>query len=137
MNMMLIASAMLAVVSFKDAAKIKSWDAWSDHMAKVAITNVLQKEKPCVTWRKLNALDVGSYFIYHPYHPNPDSSYVESALANPQIVGVHWHQFSDQATSGRFDGEYLQVGWTDVCDSPYEETVKALRQIDIYATRGK
>ena len=63
--------------------------------------------------------------------------YVESALANPQIVGVHWHQFSDQATSGRFDGEYLQVGWTDICDRPYAEAVNALREIDIYATRGK
>ena len=59
--------------------------------------------------------------------------YVESALANPQIVGVHWHQFSDQATSGRFDGEHFQVGWTDICDRPYEETVTALRAIDIYA----
>lgn len=37
--------------------------------------------------------------------------------------------------SGRFDGEWLQVGWTDVCDCPYEETVEALRSIDIYATR--
>lgn len=64
-------------------------------------------------------------------------AYVESALANPQIVGAHWHQFSDQATSGRFDGECMQVGWTDVCDRPYEETVEALRSIDIYATRMK
>ena len=63
--------------------------------------------------------------------------YVGSALANPQIVGVHWHQFSDQATSGRFDGEHFQVGWTDICDRPYAETVEALRSIDIYATRGK
>ena len=63
--------------------------------------------------------------------------YVESALANPQIVGVHWHQFSDQATSGRFDGEYFQVGWTDICDRPYKETVEALRAIDIYGTRAK
>ena len=63
--------------------------------------------------------------------------YVDSALANPQIVGVHWHQFSDQATSGRFDGEYFQVGWTDICDRPYGETVAALRAIDIYAARGK
>ena len=55
--------------------------------------------------------------------------YVESALGNPQVVGVHWHQFSDQATSGRFDGEYFQVGWTDVCDRPYPETVKALREV--------
>ena len=63
-------------------------------------------------------------------------AYVESALANPLVVGVHWHQFSDQATSGRFDGEYLQVGWTDICDRPYEETVETLRSIDIYGTRA-
>ena len=40
--------------------------------------------------------------------------YVRGALAHPNLVGVHWHQFSDQATSGRFDGENMQVGWTDV-----------------------
>lgn len=55
--------------------------------------------------------------------------YVESALDNPQIVGVHWHQFSDQATTGRFDGEYLQVGLTDVCDRPYEEMRTVLREV--------
>ena len=63
--------------------------------------------------------------------------YVEDALGNPQVVGVHWHQFSDQATSGRFDGECMQVGWTDVCDRPYRETVEALRSIDIYGGRLK
>ena len=66
-------------------------------------------------------------------------AYVRSALANPQIVGVHWHQFADQATSGRFDGEYLQVGWTDICDTPYPETIKAVRDVGyaIYGARGK
>ena len=64
-------------------------------------------------------------------------AYVDSALVNPQIVGVHWHQYSDQATSGRFDGEHFQVGWTDICDRPYREAVKALRQIDLYGTRSK
>ena len=65
--------------------------------------------------------------------------YVRSALGNPQIVGTHWHQFSDQATSGRFDGEYFQVGWTDICDTPYAETVKALRELgdELYALRAK
>ena len=57
------------------------------------------------------------------------TAYVRSALANPQIVGVHWHQFADQATSGRFDGEYLQVGWTDICDTPYPETIDAVRKL--------
>ena len=56
-------------------------------------------------------------------------AYVRSALDNPQIVGVHWHQFADQATTGRFDGEYLQVGWTDICDTPYPEAVAAVREL--------
>lgn len=55
--------------------------------------------------------------------------YVESALRRSNIIGVHWHQFSDQPASGRFDGENLQVGLTDICDSPYPETVEALRNI--------
>ena len=55
--------------------------------------------------------------------------YVESALQHPNVIGVHWHQFSDQATTGRFDGENLQVGFTDVCDTPYPETVAALRKV--------
>ena len=39
-----IIAAVLAVVSFKDAAKIKSWDAWSDHKAPVAWTEIV---RPC------------------------------------------------------------------------------------------
>ena len=64
--------------------------------------------------------------------------YVRSALEHPQFVGVHWHQFSDQATSGRFDGENMQVGWTDVCDTPYWETIEGIRKIgyDLYPVRA-
>ena len=42
------------IVSFKDAAKIKSWDAWDDHKAPEP-----PKERRCVTREKLNALDPG------------------------------------------------------------------------------
>ncbi len=55
--------------------------------------------------------------------------YVESALRHPQVIGVHWHQYSDQATTGRFDGEDFQVGFTTVCDTPYPKTVAALRKV--------
>lgn len=55
--------------------------------------------------------------------------YVESGLRHPNIIGVHWHQFSDQATTARFCGENFQVGFTDVCDTPYQETVDAARDI--------
>ena len=66
-------------------------------------------------------------------------AYVESALDNPLIVGVHWHQFSDQATTGRFDGEYLQVGLTDVCDRPYPIMRAALREVgaELYERRSR
>jgi len=55
--------------------------------------------------------------------------YVESALRHPNIIGTHWHQFSDQATTGRFDGENFQVGFTDVCDKPYPETIEKIREV--------
>ena len=63
--------------------------------------------------------------------------YVRDALTMPQVVGCHWHQFSDEASSGRFDGEYLTVGLTDICDTPYPEMVKALREVggNLYETR--
>ena len=58
-SLVCMAFAATGVVSFKDANKIRSWDAWNDHKAQVAVTNVLQKEKECVTWRRLNGLDFG------------------------------------------------------------------------------
>lgn len=56
-------------------------------------------------------------------------NYVESALRHPNVIGTHWHQYSDQATTGRFDGENFQVGFTDICDTPYWETVDKIREI--------
>ncbi len=44
------------VVSFKDAAKIKSRDAWNDHQKKAKPKSILQKERRCVTWEALNRL---------------------------------------------------------------------------------
>lgn len=56
------------------------------------------------------------------------AEYVESALRHPNIIGTHWHQFSDQATTGRFDGENFQVGFTDICDTPYPEMIAKIRE---------
>jgi len=55
--------------------------------------------------------------------------YVTSALQHPNIIGTHWHQFADQATTGRFDGENFQVGMVDICDRPYPETIKGIRNV--------
>ena len=65
-------------------------------------------------------------------------AYVRSALEHPNIVGTHWHQFSDQATTGRFDGENFNVGFTDICDNPYYETINGIRRVgyDMYTIRA-
>lgn len=55
--------------------------------------------------------------------------YVTSALHHPNVVGVHWHQFGDQATTGRFDGENFQVGFVDCCGTPYPETIAGIREV--------
>ena len=55
--------------------------------------------------------------------------YLESALRNPNIVGTHWHQYADDVTTGRFDGENFQNGWVDICDNPYPETISAVRWV--------
>jgi len=55
--------------------------------------------------------------------------YVTSALKNPAIVGAHWFQCYDESTTGRFDGENYQIGFLDICDTPYFETIAAVREI--------
>lgn len=55
--------------------------------------------------------------------------YVQGALRNPLIVGTHWFQFGDQATTGRGDGENYQIGFLDIGDTPYPEIVAAARAL--------
>ncbi len=54
-------------------------------------------------------------------------NYVESALRNPQVVGAHWFKMYDEPVTGRGDGENYQIGFLDVCDQPYPETIEASR----------
>ena len=60
---------------------------------------------------------------------NAYKNYVTGALKNPQIVGTHWFQYSDQATTGRGDGENYQIGFLDIVDTPYAETIRACREV--------
>ena len=65
--------------------------------------------------------------------------YVRSALGIRQIVGTHWFEFGDEAVTGRGDGENYQIGFVDVCDTPYAETIAASREIgrQLYELRCK
>ncbi|MEM9259091.1 MAG: beta-agarase, partial [Bacteroidota bacterium] len=54
--------------------------------------------------------------------------YIQGALRNRQLVGAHWFQYTDQAMTGREDGENYNVGLVDIADTPYPELVKAVRE---------
>jgi len=72
------------------------------------------------------ALDRG---MFHTGLRKTLDSYVRGALRNPHIVGTHWFQYKDQATTGRGDGENYQIGFIDICDRPYPEIVNAAREV--------
>ncbi len=56
--------------------------------------------------------------------------YVRGALANPTLVGCHWFQYRDEPTTGRvWDGENYQIGLVDIADTPYSETIRAVRDV--------
>ena len=65
-------------------------------------------------------------------------AFLQSALGNPQIVGAHWFQLFDQAATGRGDEENFQIGFLDVCDTPYPEMIQASREFshDLYRSRN-
>lgn len=54
--------------------------------------------------------------------------YVENAAAHPAVIGTHWFQWIDQASTGRFDGENYNIGFIDITDRPYPEMIKASRE---------
>ena len=55
--------------------------------------------------------------------------FVEGALRNPQMIGVHWFQYRDEPTAGRGDGENYQCGFVTETDTPYPEIIGASRTI--------
>jgi hypothetical protein len=57
-------------------------------------------------------------------------AYVEGCLAHPQFVGCGWFKFRDECTTGRpLDAENYQIGFLDICDTPYPETIAACRDV--------
>jgi len=58
------------------------------------------------------------------------TTYVRGALQHPQIVGTHWFQYQDEPTTGRvYDEENYQIGFVDIADTPYAETIAASRAV--------
>ena len=56
--------------------------------------------------------------------------YVLGVLAHPQFVGCHWFQYQDEPVTARgYDKENMQIGFLDVCDTPYPEIIEASRAV--------
>jgi hypothetical protein len=56
--------------------------------------------------------------------------YVLGAVRHPQFVGTHWFQWMDEPTTGRvYDEENYQIGFVDIADTPYRETIAASREM--------
>ncbi len=67
--------------------------------------------------------------------------YVRGALRHPQFVGTHWFKYRDEPTTGRpLDEENYQIGLVDIADTPYPETIEAVREVGYgmygYRARG-
>jgi len=64
--------------------------------------------------------------------------FVRGALQHPLVVGTHWFQWQDEPATGRvYDEENYQIGFLDVADTPYAETIAVVREIGrgLYETR--
>ncbi len=53
--------------------------------------------------------------------------YVEQGFTRPELIGIHYFQLYDQPISGRFDGENYQIGFLDICHSPYKQFTRDAR----------
>ncbi len=54
--------------------------------------------------------------------------YVEHGFSRPEVIGLHYFQWFDQAINGRHDGENYNIGFLDICHQPYPELMDAARQ---------
>jgi hypothetical protein len=124
-------------VVFRTAAKysdVISVNRYTETLTDLRLPDGLDKPVLIGEWH-FGALDRGKFHASLRPVANQQArgeayeKYVASALENPQVVGTHWHQFGDQATTGRDDGENFQNGFVDVCDTPYVETIAASRRI--------
>lgn len=58
--------------------------------------------------------------------------FLERALAEPEIVGLHWFQYLDQPVTGRLlDGENGHIGLVAITDVPFDGFVDAVRRANL------
>ncbi len=56
--------------------------------------------------------------------------YVHLLLGEPETVGYHWFQFTDQPKEGRFDGENSNYGVVNIKDELYPELTRKMTEVN-------
>jgi agarase len=67
------------------------------------------------------------------------TTYIESALAHPNMVGALWYQYVDcPDTAWEGSGINYVAGFVDITDTPYPELVAAARAVNkrVYTVRA-
>ncbi|MCI1639699.1 MAG: hypothetical protein LKI42_00285 [Bacteroidales bacterium] len=54
--------------------------------------------------------------------------YTENAYSDPSLIGTAYFQWSDEALTGRGDGENYNCGLVDITDRPYKDQVGAMME---------
>jgi hypothetical protein len=63
--------------------------------------------------------------------------FIAAAASNPDIVGAHWFQYTDQPVTGRLlDGENSHIGLVGITDIPFGGFVEAVRGANQSATQA-
>jgi hypothetical protein len=58
------------------------------------------------------------------------TGYVQSVLANPNLIGCHYYAYTDDPVSGRtWKGENGNNGFVSITDYPYADMVAAARSV--------
>lgn len=55
--------------------------------------------------------------------------FIRGTMDRPYMLGMHWFQYHDQPTNGRFDGEDSNYGIVDQKDQLYTEVAEALARV--------
>ena len=53
-------------------------------------------------------------------------NYIEQGFARPELIGMHWFTWVDQAFYGRNDGENYNIGVVNCANLPYPELTEAM-----------
>ena len=135
-------TAVLAAAKYCDVVSFNLYKPWNRSAMRTSLPDGL--DRPVVIGEfHFGALDRGPLSTGLAAVENQDeraesyNRYIRRALENPLVIGTSWFQYSDQATTGRSDGENYQIGFVDICDTPYIETIEAARQVgyELYSYR--